>query len=41
VATLKNGIRHLEHPDKYWERVAKRSEQRERRDNGDEKQQTN
>jgi GxxExxY protein len=41
VATLKNGIRHLDHPDKYWERVANRAKQQKRRENGDEQQQTN
>ena len=38
VSMLKEGIRHLDHPDKYWERIAKnRSTETERRESDDEK----
>jgi hypothetical protein len=38
VPVLKQGVRHLDHPDIYWERIAKAgAKQRERRESGDEK----
>jgi GxxExxY protein len=40
MSLLKDGVRHVDHPDIYRERVAKRSKQQERRENGDENQQT-
>ena len=41
VPTLKTGIRRVEHPDKYWERIASnRAKPSERREGRDEQQET-